>query len=326
MRKILILVIILNSATIVSGQKADLAEFTPERNLKIANDIACNCVDSIVTFDVAKSVVVKKISNCIDKSVDVYSLSLKMIAAINGKLTTEDAETGKKKVDIVLNTDKNSAEYKANYSEIEKYMMAHCDIMKAKLMAEDKLEENAYSDDKEARKAYNEGITEMEEGKYKSALKKFKKAIEIDKRFIFAWDNLGICYRKMEDYDNAISAYKSSLDLNPNGLTPLQNIAVVYELKGDYNSAIASYEKMSKLDASNPEPFFGIGRVQALSLKDLEKGLDNMCKAYRLYIAQKSPYRTDAEKVISTIYSEMKKENQLEKFNAILKQHDISTE
>ncbi len=61
-----------------------------------------------------------------------------------------------------------------------------------------------------------------------------------------------------------------------------------------------------------------------MNLQDFEKGLDNMCKAYVIYTQQKSPYRTDAEKVIAYIYSEMKKQNKTDKFNEVLKANNIN--
>jgi hypothetical protein len=57
--------------------------------------------------------------------------------------------------------------------------------------------------------------------------------------------------------------------------------------------------------------------------KDWENALDNMCKAYNIYVAQKSPYRSDAEQVINLIFKEMKKENKEDKFNKILKDNNI---
>jgi len=67
-----------------------------------------------------------------------------------------------------------------------------------------------------------------------------------------------------------------------------------------------------------------LGDVYATKLNDYEKGLEYMCKAYNLYIEQKSPYRADAEKVINIIYYEMKKQGKEEKFNEILKANNIS--
>ena len=78
------------------------------------------------------------------------------------------------------------------------------------------------------------------------------------------------------------------------------------------------------MDSFNPEVYYGIGHIYTYYLNDYEKGLQNMCKAYNLYIKKKSPYRVDAEKIISTIYSEMKKQDKVDKFNEILKVNNIT--
>lgn len=49
-----------------------------------------------------------------------------------------------------------------------------------------------------------------------------------------------------------------------------------------------------------------------------------MCKAYILYIQQKSPYRSDAEKVIQMLYTEFKNKNDLDTFNTILENNNIN--
>ena len=51
-----------------------------------------------------------------------------------------------------------------------------------------------------------------------------------------------------------------------------------------------------------------------------------MCKAYNLYVKQKSPYRVDAEAQISRIYLEMKKVNKTDRFNEILKENSITAD
>ena len=56
----------------------------------------------------------------------------------------------------------------------------------------------------------------------------------------------------------------------------------------------------------------------------MEKALDNVCKAYNIYVKEKSPYRSDAEKVINMIYKEMKKDNKEEAFKKILKDNNIT--
>jgi hypothetical protein len=49
-----------------------------------------------------------------------------------------------------------------------------------------------------------------------------------------------------------------------------------------------------------------------------------MCKAYMLYSKQKSPYRADAQSVISLLYQVFKKNNKVDRFNAILKENNIN--
>jgi tetratricopeptide (TPR) repeat protein len=92
----------------------------------------------------------------------------------------------------------------------------------------------------------------------------------------------------------------------------------------EFDKAIEAYKKLGLIDKNNPEIYYGIGNIYANDLKDYELGLDNMCKAYNLYIEQKSPYRADAEKVINQIFSEMKKADKVEKFNEILTKNHIS--
>ena len=161
---------------------------------------------------------------------------------------------------------------------------------------------------------------------YEKAKDLFEKAVKEDPEFAFAWDNLGLSYRRLNNFDKAMDSYEKSLEIDPKGMMPLQNIAVVYEYKKKYKKAITAYEKLAELDKNNPEVYYGIGNIYTTYIKNYETGLENMCKAYNLYIEQKSPYRTDAEKIISIIYAEMKKQGNEDKFNQILKANNISSD
>ena len=84
-----------------------------------------------------------------------------------------------------------------------------------------------------------------------------------------------------------------------------------------------AYQRLAAIYPDDPETFYGIGRVYILK-NDSEKALDNMCKAYNLYIKINSPYRTDAEKNIQMLYQQMKKDNKEDVFNKILKDNNIN--
>ncbi|MBZ4033711.1 tetratricopeptide repeat protein [Flavobacterium sp. 17A] len=292
-----------------------------EKLLKEIADGACKCIDSIPTLDRVRDSVAADIHSCISVKVGAYQMSEKF-ANLDLSKATQNAE-GKKEINIDMNFNPDSNEFKESYYKIERYLMANCSSLKTKIATNDKLSKNSISENEEALKNYYLAIDESKKQNYKGAIEFYKKAVKIDPNFAFAYDNMGICYRRLEQYDLAIDAYEKSLKIDPNGLMPLQNIAVVYSYKKEYKKAVKTYEKLSQIEPNNPEVFYGIGQMYALHLNDQEKGLENMCKAYNIYIELKSPYRTDAEKIIQMIYAQMKKDGKEETFNKILADNNI---
>ncbi|MES2239252.1 MAG: tetratricopeptide repeat protein [Bacteroidota bacterium] len=289
-----------------------------ETFLKELSDQSCLCIDSIPTTNLRTKTITSKISRCIDNVVGAYQIGLKLK---NINLADNNKN---KQVDINFNSDKNSAEYKKDYTTIEEYLMANCGAMKQAITTNDVLNEKSISKNDAAMKAYHLGMDESKKENHKVAIEFYKKAIAIDPEFVFAYDNLGLSYRKLEDFDNAIIAYQKSLEIDPNGTMPLQNIAVAYQYKKEFNKAIEAYKKLSELDSKNPEIYYGIGNVYVFSLNDQENGLDNLCKAYNIYSETKSPYRTDAQTLIQRIYANLKKEGKEDKFFEILKNNNIN--
>jgi Tfp pilus assembly protein PilF len=280
-----------------------------------SHQTACLCIDSIETTGKGKKEITAKIAECIDKEV----ISNQMVDKIFADMTGESKD---KKV-INISTDKNSPEYQKYYFELEKWLADSCSSLKRKITIEDNISEKSMSENKAALEEYGKGVELFEEKKYKEALPYFKKSVKIDPNFAFAWDNIGMCNRLLEKYDAAIEAYKKSLAIDPNGAMPLHNLPVAYELKKDYDNAIIHYKNISKMMPDDPETNYGLGRIYTYYKVDLEKGLDYFCQAYRAYIKQNSPYRTDAEKNIGYIYAQLKKDNKLEIFNRVLEKNDI---
>ena len=289
-----------------------------EELLKELSNEACLCIDSIPTRDVRTKIIASKISRCIDNTVGAYQIGLSLK---NIDLSGNDKN---KQLNFNLNTDKNSPEYKENYSTIEKYLMANCGALKETLATNDVLNKKSISKNEKAMKAYHLGIAAARKENDKEAIDYYKKAIALDPEFAFAYDNMGLSYRKLNDIDNAIIAYQKSLEIDPDGAMPLQNIAVAYQYKKEFSKAIEAYKKLAELDSKNPEIYYGIGNVYAFNLNDQENGLDNLCKAYNIYTEMKSPYRTDASTLIQRIYANLKKEGKEDKFFEILKNNNIS--
>ncbi|MGC4038827.1 MAG: tetratricopeptide repeat protein [Chitinophagaceae bacterium] len=298
-------------------------DVTKEALLKEISATACNCIDSISIYNKSKKEVSAEISKCIDGRTAAYQLAVGLLSA-DSLAKTSKSKNGKKEVNISVDLNPDSKQYKAYYYELERYMMANCEPLKEKIGSNNQQRDKSFSDNQESYQYYLKGLEEAKKENYDLASNYYLHAVQIDSQFAFAWDNLGIAYRKTGKLDSALWAYNQSLQIDPEGLTPLQNIAIVYQYKKEYQHAIEAYEKLATLDKNNPEVYYGIGQIYSFYMNENEKGLENMCHAYNLYVEQKSPYRTDAEKIIQTIYAAMKKDGKEDKFYEILKANNIT--
>lgn len=322
MRKIIFIIALSLS---VNGFAQASKKENPNILLKELAENGCKCVDSIRTYNKSKDEIAKEVSECIDKQSSAYQLGSKlMMIDVNHTKARKEKKGANTKIDISINQNKNSEEYKKYYYELEGEMMDNCKSLKEKMASNEKQAKKSFSDNAKAKIFYTKGQDYFNKEKYNEAIESFNKALQEDPDFAFAWDNLGLSYRKLENYDKAMECYEKSLELDPKGLMPLQNIAIVYQYKKEYEKAINAYKKLAEIDAKNPEVFYGIGNVYTMNLKDFENGLVYMCKAYNIYSEQKSPYRIDAEKIINYIYSEMKKQDKTDKFNQILESNHIN--
>jgi tetratricopeptide (TPR) repeat protein len=284
----------------------------------------CLCVDSINVYNKSSEEVSQEISKCINDQTGAYQMGSKLMQIDDSKEETK-SKKGKKEINISIDLNEDSKEYKQYYYELERYMVENCPSIKEKIARNEKQSAKSFSENPEALEFYSKGLEDSKKGNHDKAIKNFEKAVGADPEFAFAWDNLGLSYRKIENYDKAIESYKKSLEIDPQGTMPLQNLAVAYQYKKEYQNAIDAYEKLADINPDNPEIYYGIGQIYTSNLNDLEQGLNNMCKAYNLYVEQKSPYRTDAEKIINLIFSEMKKQGKEETFYKILKENKIES-
>lgn len=286
-------------------------------SLRIIGEVggeACKCIDSISIANKDAKQKSSDIAACIEARVDMYQMMAKMNGALNG---------GDLNIDINFN--KESPDRKRYYYRLEEWLTENCASLKKALSSNEKRSEHSLSDDPKALEQYNKGVDALKDDNYKKALPWFEKAVEIDPKFVFAWDNVGVCNRHLDNLDKALEAYQKSLALDPLGHTPLQNLPIVYQLKKEYDKAIEAYDNLLAAYPGDPEAYFGSGRMYILK-GDLEKGLDKLCKAYNIYVEMSSPYRVDAQTLISAIYKDLKAKGQEEIFFKVLKANNIKTQ
>ncbi|KOS07123.1 hypothetical protein AM493_14555 [Flavobacterium akiainvivens] len=280
---------------------------------KIAGE-ACICTYEIST-NAVKDSIVAKINSCITASIvssQMGAIDEMAKVALEAKGDTVVGENTSIKIYI-----------DQDFDEIQAYMSTNCEQVRSLLNSNDVKGKYSMSKDKKALEYYYEGNDYMTAEKYDLAIVSFNKAVKRDKKFAFAWDNLGICYRRRGNYQEAVKCYEKSLEIDPDGSMPLQNLPVAYEYLKQYDKAIECFEKIIQRDAKNPEGYFGAGRMWYAS-GDFEKATDNMFKAYRLYQEVQSPYLNDALQNLRFYYQEMEKAGKLDVFKKVAENNGIN--
>ncbi len=211
------------------------------------------------------------------------------------------------------------------FKQVESVLVQSCAPLKELAFSENRKFKHSYSENVLAQLAYDDGMEFLQEGDVESAIEKFKKAVTIDDQFAFAWDNLGISYRKMKRYDEAIAAYEKSLEIYDKGRLPLLNIAITCNLNEQYKEAMKHYEKFIEIYSGDPEGYYGLGLIQYTQNEE-EKGLDNLIHAYTIYTAQNSPYRADAAKKIGYMYKDLQNKDRLDLFHKIADKYNLKVE
>ncbi len=302
------------SENLSTEQQIELVKNLKESLKSEAVTSSCLCIDSIRVNKKDIKGITTEINSCIAKYTFSYDLGLALAETMGHP----------EKKEIKLNSEGKSSNYPELYKEVEKALMDSCKSIRVKIAANEVENEGSVSKNEKALKFYDEATKLYDKEDYAKAIPLYEKAVKEDKSFAFAWDNLGICYRKTNDFKKAIEAYKKSLEIDPTGLLPLQNIPIAYVYLKEYKKAISAYDDLAKVDKNNPEIYYGIGQIYYEYLHEYENSLNYICKAFNLYLEQKSPYRADAEQIIQLNFVAMKKENKENIFYEILQKNNIS--
>lgn len=281
-------------------------------------DQSCKCIKKI-SFALTTNQKNDSIKSCVTSSI-IADQTKRVVAemAIKTDSLKSDKPTisSSKNVNFEIIADKD-------YDEIEKKLLNECPYVKELIMSNNERNKNSVTNKKKAMEFYQDGQKYYNEEKYDLALVEYNKAVTKDPKFAFAWDNLGICYRKLNRFKEAIECYKKSLELDPEGVTPLMNMAVAYNLLNLNKEAIDTYQKFIKLHPEDPEGFYGIARLQN-SVGDYAAALESAFHAYELYEKNSSPYKQDAINVIKEIVANVKKDEKIDVYNTFADKHGLT--
>lgn len=280
-------------------------------------DESCNCIKKI-KYDIEKESKIDSINSCITQS--ILTSQMEIITKDLSKILED--QKGEIKDTTVVGSKNISIFADKDFDIIQKKLFAECQALKSLLASNNKKSENSVSNKKKALEYYEEGQKLDQNEKYDLAIVQYNRAVKSDPNFAFAWDNMGLCYRKLNRFEEAIKCYKKSLEIEPKGTMPLQNIAVAYEYLKDYKAASETYLKIIQNNPEDAEGYYGAGNA-FFSNQDYEKGLDYMFQAYLIYKKTSSPYIHDSETLIGNYYNFLKENNQIDLFNKVAAKYDI---
>lgn len=299
------------------SQKGDKLE-----QIKKISEQACECIAKI-DLDKTKKEKSEDIKSCIQAASMDYQIENSLLGSLEKAMDSIQKEGAIKTDSTVIASDKTiTINVSENYDKIEAYLYDNCKALKPIYFTDNTESENSFSDRKKAMEFYEKGQIAFSSQNYEEAVVEFSKAVKKDKKFAFAWDNLGYSYRKLANYKQAIKCYEKSLALDPKGKMPLMNIAVAHQLNNDLDGAIKAYENYKTYYENDPEGYYGLGQIYYFK-KEFEPALVNMINAYKLYTEMKSPYNIDAQKHIGFIFQEMKALDQIEDFKRITKENKL---
>ena len=226
MRSIFIILLLVSKFT--------FAQDNSEKIVSVGYD-ACECIGKIDT-DLDYEEKSEQIKECITSANMSYQMLTKLTAVSERLEDTVSKPSHDKLIDSINVASKEikiSINSDEDFEEIENYLMETCGDMKSIYFSSDKTtSRKSVSKKQEVRIYYSKGIQANQDQDYELAIDYYKKALAIDKKFAFAWDNLGIACRRLNKNAEAVEAYKKSLKIDPKGKMPLMNIGIAYERLG----------------------------------------------------------------------------------------------
>lgn len=120
---------------------------------------------------------------------------------------------------------------------------------------------------KDARKAFEKGISKSEQGKSEEAIKAFQEAIRYYPTYLNAINNLAVEYMKLSRYEEAGQQLETALKLDDNAPLTHLNMGIILNQKKKFPEAKEHLNKAIELDFRNPLAHFELG-IASFQLSD----------------------------------------------------------
>lgn len=112
-----------------------------------------------------------------------------------------------------------------------------------------------------AAKEFGKALRASEKGKTEEAVRRLRKALEIDPEYMEAHNNLGSLYLRLEDYEKALVHARKACELDPGAAMAHLNLAAALMARQEFAAAAEAAGRAAMLDPASSQAHF----VQALA-------------------------------------------------------------
>jgi tetratricopeptide (TPR) repeat protein len=117
---------------------------------------------------------------------------------------------------------------------------------------EDKLKYQQYT---------TKGDTLKAQGKYKDAIKNYKKALKIENTSAQIYRDIALCFDKLNLPDSVITYYEGAIVYNPRDIDAYQQIAMINYYQQNPHEAMSWFERAMDLGTLSPQSYTALGNI-----------------------------------------------------------------
>jgi lipoprotein NlpI len=129
---------------------------------------------------------------------------------------------------------------------------------------------------------YNQAIKSLENGEVKKSLELLNMVLNIDKKYLPAWNDKGVVLLELKEYQQALDCFEHLIRLDPSDNMPWYNKGYVLMLLEEYTESVQSFD-IFLARYPKKDDFYKFAlylRAQGLySLKKYEKAHESLKKA-----------------------------------------------
>lgn len=108
---------------------------------------------------------------------------------------------------------------------------------------------------------FDKGIDYFDQNNYQKAIECYKKAIELNPKYAYAWNGLGVAYGNLGNHKKEIEYCQKAIELNPKLSLAWNNLGVAYDKLGNTQKGIEYYQKAIALSPDFAAAWTNLGGV-----------------------------------------------------------------